>query len=74
MQDYAFSLWVGITCEGNPNPTLKPYMGIARKMIWQKKTYMEEEVEKNPSHILEDACENWCVHRHGKVYVMPSSS
>jgi hypothetical protein len=48
-------------------------MGIFLKMtLTKKKPHMEEEVERNPSHTLEDACENWYVHRHGKVYVMPT--
>jgi hypothetical protein len=44
-------------------------MGIAKKKkrLDKRKTHTEEEVERKPSHTLEDACENWYVHRHGKV-------
>jgi hypothetical protein len=45
-----------------PNPKVTPTL---------KAKGMEEEVEGKPSHTLENivACDNWHVHRHGRVYV-----
>ncbi len=45
-----------------PNPKVMPNL---------KAKGMEEEVEGEHSHALENltACDNWHVHRHGRVYI-----
>ncbi len=51
-----------------PNPKVAPILKVKG---------MDEEVEGEPSHALENlaACDNWHVHRHGRIYVfsMPLS-